>query len=617
MRFLYSTIFKTILLVLILFSWKVFDISCILFAVTLIIVTFFLAMTFAESRLLYRKNLANVIFKEGSLFYGWLNRKWFVLLLSFIKALVIGIVLLVSMIHWNGHVTKIMFIDVILILGIYVWFVRYFEKHAKEDVKHLVARKSAIITNTLITVPILIIIMLYSMPPEFVSGSISQTMSNAKASTVPVSCEILSLLQTYDNVREGLGWWVMFKASSSAENSMYSIMAWILFLMMQTVYIWIFSRLILSVTIRWDKIFSKAGKYKLDHFSIGFFGVIVILATITLVFVPDKQTEEKNIEFITDTAKKIDSLAKNERDDNIKAINKFIDTEVDNVFKNVYANIPKYTDRQYTWYRDYVSIYEETTKNISDGWEKWKYYINKNVWKDDVVYPSLSARKSYAQKSSDEIQKILFGNGAFDRQVYDLQIKINKYTQDIIAQSKDNILNSLVPEEEANLSASDLSYIQNINRRIEESFSEARNSLIKKAVAHKVGEVGATIVLTKVIVAKLLFKSSVKVGTKAVAKTGGFFGGSATGLAICAPTGPWAIACGAATGTLVWIGVDFTVNEVDEILTRKEFERRLEGEIELNAKAFKQRMQESYVQGINKVFKDINSLVRKRPIDVI
>lgn len=626
MRFLYSTIFKTILLALILFSWKVLDTSCILFAVILTIVTFFLTMTFAESRLLYRKNLADVIFKEGSLFHGWLNRKWFVLLFSFIKALAVGILLLVSMLQWNEHITQVMLIDVILISGIYVWFVRYFGKHTQEDVTHLVASKSAIITNTLIIVPILIVVMLYSMPPEFVSGSISQTVNNAKASTIPVSCEILSALQTYDNVREGLGWWVMFKASSSVESSIYTILAWILFLMMQTVYIWIFSRFVLSATIRWDKIFPRTGTYKLDHFSIGFFGMVVFLAVLTLTFVPNKPTVETepvetNATFISGVLKKIDDVAKEEENKNIKAINSFIDTEVHNVFNSVYVNIPAYTEKQYTWYRDYISIYQVAAKKLSDGWEKWKYYINTNVWKDDVAYPSLTATKSYVQKSSDEIQQVLFGNGAFDRHVYNLQIKINKYTQDQIAQSKENILHSLLPKEGINLSVSELAYIQSINNSIAKSFSEARNSLIKTAIAYKAGEVGATIVLTKIIVAKLLAKSGVKVGTKvgakAVAKTGGFLGGTTAGLAICAPAGPWAIACGAATGTLVWIGVDFAVSEVDEILTRDEFEDKLRSEIKLNEDAFKLRMQETYEQGINKIFNDLNSTVRRRPIDVM
>lgn len=575
-------------------------------------------MTFAESRLLYRKSLADAIFKEGSLFYSWLNRKWFVLSFSFIKALIISILLLVSMMHWNERITQVMLVDVVLLLGIYKLFVRYFEKHAQKDVKHLVARKSAIITNIVIIIPILTVVMLYSMPPEFVDGSILQTVNNAKASTIPVSCEILSLLQTYDNVREGLGWWAMFKASSYWGGSIYLIIVWILFLMVQTFYVWAFSKLILSATIPWDKIFSKIGKYKLDHFSIGFFGIIVLLTVITLTFLPNEpavKTEaiETNTTFLPDILKKIDSLMKEERDNTVKAINSYINTEVNHVFQSVYANIPTYTDQQYTWYRDYVSIYQVAVKEISDSWKIWKYYVNKHVWKEDVDYPSLDTTKSYAQKSSDEIQQVLFGDGEFDRQIYDLQIKINEYTQKQIIQSRDNILHSIVKEDGIVLSPSDFDQLQSIKRSIEEPFLKAKNSLVKTAMAYKVGQAGVTIVLTKTIMVKLLAKS----GVKAVAKTGGFLGGTAAGLTICAPTGPWAVVCGAATGTLTWIGVDFAVSEIDEVLTREAFEAKLRSGIKQNEEAFKLRMQEAYKQGIDKIFNDLGSVVHKRPIDVI
>ena len=616
--FLYSITFKLILLTLILFSWKVFDTSCILFVIILTIVTFFLTMIFAESRLLYRKGLADVVFKDNSFFYCWLNRKWFVLLISFIKALMIGILLLVSMMHWNEQITKVMFVDIVLILGIYKVFVIYFEKHAQEDITHLVARKSAIITNIAIIVPILTVVMLYSMPPDFVDSSISRTVNNAKASAIPVSCEILSLLQTYDSVREGLGWWAMYKASLHLENSIFLIGAWILFLMIQTFYVWAFSKLILSATIPWNKIFSKIGKYKLDHFSIGFFGIIVLFTVITLTFVPDESVVETeviktNTTFIPDLLEKIDSLAKEERNNTVKAINSYINTEVNHVFQSVYSNIPTYTDQQYKWYRDYVSIYQVAIKKISDWWEIWKYSMNKHVWKEDVVYPSLDDTKSYAQKSSDEIRQVLFGDGKFDRQIYDLQMRINDYTQKQIIQSRDNILYAIVKEDGIVLLPSDFDQLQSIKRSIEEPFLKAKNSLVKTAMAYKVGQAGVTIVLTKTIMVKLLAKS----GVKAVAKTGGFIGGTATGLTICAPTGPWSIVCGAATGTLTWIGVDFAVSEIDEVLTREVFEAKLRSGIKQNEEAFKLRMQEAYVQGIDKIFNDLGSVVHKRPIDVI
>ncbi len=575
-------------------------------------------MIFSEGRLLYRKSLANAVFKEGTLFYNWFNRKWFVLSFSFIKALILGVLLLVSMMHWNGKIALVMFIDIVFILGLYKLFTIYFEKHTQKDVTDLVARKSTIIANIVIMIPVLTAIMLYSQPPQFMDSSILQTVNNAQESTIPVSCKLLSIMQAYDNVREGLEWWAMYKASAHLDNPIYKIGAWVLFLMVQTFYVWIFSKLILSATVSWEKIFSKIGKYKLDHFSIGFFGIIVFFAVITLTFmpnesIPEPEAIETNTTFIPNILKTIDKLAKEERNNTVKAVNSYINTEVNHVFQSVYANIPAYTDQQYTWYHDYVSIYQVAVKEIFDSWKIWKYYINKHIWKEDVSYPSLDSTKSYAQKSSDEIQKVLFGDGEFDMQIYDLQIKINEYTQKQIIQSRDNILHSIVKEDGIALSTSDFAQLQSIKRSIEEPFLKAKNSLVKTAMAYKVGQAGVTIVLTKTIMVKLLAKS----GVKAVAKTGGFIGGTATGLTICAPTGPWAIVCGAATGTLTWIGVDFAVSEIDEVLTREAFEAKLRSGIKQNEDAFKLKMREAYIQGIDKIFNDLGSAVYSRPIDAI
>jgi hypothetical protein len=114
------------------------------------------------------------------------------------------------------------------------------------------------------------------------------------------------------------------------------------------------------------------------------------------------------------------------------------------------------------------------------------------------------------------------------------------------------------------------------------------------------------------ILTKLLAKSGVKV----IAKSGSFLAGGATGLAVCAPSGPWAIACGAVAGTLMWVGVDFAVSEVDEALTREAFEAKLEQEIDRNKEALKSSMKQTYTQGINKVFNDINSEI-KSPMDYL
>lgn len=621
-----AVIFKTLLLIVTLYVWRYADTSCWLFVIVLTIVSFFLTMTFSEDRLLYRKGFADAVFRNSSIFHRWLNKSWFVLLTSFISALAAGIILLLSVLHLNEKVLISMLLNIGLILILYGLFIRYFTKHTHEGITHLIARKSAVIANIVIMTPVVVLIMLYSIPPEFLHGSLVSTIDSAQKSIAPVSCESLRLLQTYDAIRDGFVWWAMFKASSSLEGSVYSTLAWLGFLLMQTFYLWIFSRLILSATIPFVKIFSKINQYKIDKFSLGFFGVIVVFAVISLTFMPDKsmiekETEETNTTYVSDMLKMIDTLTQKERKKSMEAINIYIDTEVNHIFQSVYANIPQYVERQYVWYRDYISIYQITKKKLIDGWKVWSYYINKLVWQDDIVYPSSVETQSYAQKSSDELQRVLFQNGKFDKKIYDLQHKINAYTQKRILQSRENITNSITLPEEINLSKNDIQRLQNINTAIEKSFLKVKNSLVKTAMAYKVGEVGVTVVLTKTIVTKLLAKSGVKIvaktGAKTVIKSGGVLAGATTGLAICAPSGPWALVCGAAAGTLTWVGVDFAVSSVDKMLTRDAFEAKLRSEIKRNENAFRQQLQQTYRQGINDLFNTLDELVHKKPIDAI
>ena len=635
-------VIKLVYLTLVLIGWKLLTQDCLLFIFALASITFFLAMSFSETKLLYRRNVANAVFKKESLFFSWLQTRWFVLLISTFKALIVGIILLIAFLQWNEKIIQVMFADIAILLIIYQSTKYYLTKHTKQDVNQIISRRVSIIINVVILVPILIAVMFYSSSPEYLDVSLKQTVLNAQMVSQSVSCDIVSILLSYDAMRDGFGWWLMTKASSETSNTTFLLLGWTLFLSLHTLYVWAFSKLILSTTIpckslffRFKSTLEKNGNseessskndntvinqkwYQLDAFSLGFFGAIIILLSLTLTFSVDesvgkplqvehnksKHSKSKLMEMLDS----IDTFANNEKTKNIDAMNRFIEIRVNQVFQSVYKNIPAYVDRQYVWYRDYTSIYQVAKKEIGDTWKIWKYFVNKHIWKDDVQFPSLHATQSYAQKSSEEVQRVLFGNGAFEKEIDTLHYDSNRYMQSILHKSQGNLLDSIADIQVSTSYASDVVHIGEVNRAIEETFLQAKNELNKVYNTYKIGQAGVTIILTKTIMAKLLAKSGVKVLTK----TGGVW----VGLTVCAPSGPWAIACGAATGVLTWIGVDFAVSEVDEVLSRKGFEDKLHQEIDRNKDALKQTLKQSYRQGINQVFNDINSEI-KRPIDII
>ena len=81
--------------------------------------------------------------------------------------------------------------------------------------------------------------------------------------------------------------------------------------------------------------------------------------------------------------------------------------------------------------------------------------------------------------------------------------------------------------------------------------------------------------LTKITAGKSFLAAGgllAKLAGKSALKGGGTLGAAATGMAICSPTGPGALLCGAVAGLVAWVAVDAAVINLDEMLNREAFE---------------------------------------------
>jgi len=353
--------------------------------------------------------------------------------------------------------------------------------------------------------------------------------------------------------------------------------------------------------------------FQIDKFSIGFFGIIVLFLIVTLTLSVEENIpmSNKDKSYIPELIKKLDITAKKEQDKNIQEIDAFIESGVHNAFQSVYRNIPRYVDTQYTWYRDYISMYKVAKDKAHKWWKIWKYFVLTELYKEDVP-PPIFETKSYAEKSSNEIQQVLFSNGQFDRQLEQLYLGTNHKMKELLLGSKKALMKA-VSTQEKDLHEENLKQVQELSASIQETFISAKNDLSKIAKARKAGTIGLSLILTKTITAKILAKSGVKV----IAKSGGFWAGAATGITVCAPSGPWALACGAVVGTVTWVGVDFAVSKADEAITREAFERKLILAIKKMEKEYTLAMQSAFRQGIDSTYIQLDKKMHLRPIDMV
>lgn len=128
------------------------------------------------------------------------------------------------------------------------------------------------------------------------------------------------------------------------------------------------------------------------------------------------------------------------------------------------------------------------------------------------------------------------------------------------------------------------------------------------AAAKGMGAVVAKKTLAKMAGTKSFHAASVllaKLAAKSAIKGGGVLAGAGTGAAICSPTGPGALVCGAVGGLLAWVAIDKAVIKLDEALNREEFEKDIHQAITSRQDQLKAALQTAYAGVLNQGFQPL------------
>ncbi len=236
--------------------WKNFYLmDCLIFISATFVATMFLVISFAESTLLYRKSVANVVFYQSSWMFLWLQTRWFVLLKSMILAIFFAIVFLMGMLQWSLQTTAIMTMDILLIFALYTLIRKYIGVHTKGHLLNIVTRRVVTVVNIIVITPIVVLSLLYELPSETLHSSLMLTLQNGYIAANKIECNFVSMLYALDLFKENMGWWAMYKISNHIASEEVRVLGWVTFLLFQTLYIWIFTKLVLSTTIHFSSIF--------------------------------------------------------------------------------------------------------------------------------------------------------------------------------------------------------------------------------------------------------------------------------------------------------------------------------------------------------------------------
>jgi hypothetical protein len=378
------------------------------------------------------------------------------------------------------------------------------------------------------------------------------------------------------------------------------IIAWSLFLLHAATVAWLFTAMLLGVSIVLEKrALMRSGHLPGSTVSRAFIVTIIILALpfFYAAVKLDGLDPEEFVSGMQDTSvfedpckphagsrarlhAKLESDVDIERQQALQAIDETVSQELDVLFSEIEQGVDRYLD----WYFTVLGEYQRLAA----------------VFTADV-----------AQTMREQLEKHLFADSDFDVRLGMLDIGLEQMSTERFAR--------LAPQLQQELAGANC----NIGQLSLTSLSELDHDALRASVAASSG-VGAGIVASKAlaskttaavvgkVAAKKSFQTGAALATKTLAKKGSSTLLSAgAGAALCAPTGPVAILCGVTAGLITWFTVDKVLVELDEVLNREEMRDDILTVLDEQKMQLGEQLKQKHYARIDLMASHVNAAVQK------
>ena len=585
--------FKSLSIFILLVIWAALadSVSCIVFAIYALGMTTLLSVALSETKIIHKYVIAQRVFHSTTSLFRIVKSAWFTLFLSLLISFIVSSTLLIQSIYINPILFIVLGLDVIVIWIIHDKIIDRLSETVKHPFLEGIARRWTAWINTSILIIIFVIYQFFATPTTEVRV---------------LSCEVLDFLSSILRYKELLEFKLM---SSSMDNLDYdsSFSAWVLYLFIsQGIFAWAYSKLLLSVHISKSIIQTDENAESKNYFLIGFIGAILLLLLSSFIInhlykkhhIHEMQVLLEKAYLDIDAA--LSGELKSSEQKILNEIDKIIDEQIDTAFAPVYYGTPNLSNY-------YYSLEGEYTRIALKGHDIYCRYKNGTLL---PFYNNLGFNlkecndKMLDEEIQDRINKYLFVQSNFNVRINRASGNINKSIVNNLNNLEDALNNSFASlEKNKNISNNEQvqAQLQSINSKFDKIFEASSRDIAKKSLSGT-GAILLTSSISKTIMSKMLLK----LGAKGAGKAASFVAGSATGLTVCAPSGPWALLCGVVTGTASWVGVDAAMTEIDQAFNEDNFQLSVKKMIDSEKNTLKTLMKASYHKWILQIFQELN-----------
>ena len=342
-------------------------------------------------------------------------------------------------------------------------------------------------------------------------------------------------------------------------------LAWTVFIVINSMAVFIFTQYLLGVNIIFEKLLIKFSdnKQAVNIIPISFILVFLLLAipyfylTHRLTNLPPLETGdipesfnlcklgEHEVETIESSLMDEMNLISQEAKNNSEIK---INEEVDLLFQSVENNVDDYLDWHYSLIGNYSALGTSiSAKNVSEAMGKM-------------------------------LEDKLFKQTNFQKKLESMNVRINEETKEYLPNKITKLqgkLNQNIGTCSIKDAGLDHIYINLEGDKVRAQVSAASGLTVSAVFASKV----ASTLVTKMVATKGFASMASSVSKLAAGKWVSSLGAGALFAPYCAPTGLFAIACGAAAAVTTWFAVDAAAITIDERWNREEMKRDMMQEI--------------------------------------
>jgi len=518
-----------------------------------------------------KQTLAEALFLKNTSLLHIFKSVWLILLGSLFVAFGASVILLIQFLYLSPSLLFILALDVVLISFIYKEVNKRLSKTLKDGFLETVSRRWSVWINSLV---LLIAFVFY------------QFFSTPQLEIVQIECEVVNFLASFFHYKELLEWNVLSSSLSNVEADT-SFLSWLIYLLLsQGLFVWAYSKLLLSVNVL-SLFRDKKSLQRKNYFLFGFVGTVVLLLITTLVInhLYDKKIHDELTSSYVRVQKSIGLRLGSGEQKMLSDIDMIIEDEVNLAFSGVYDGIPRLSSYYYSLKGEYTRVALKG-HDIYCGYKNGTLSPYYNQYLPDGYKLQECNEKMLDDEIKLKIDKYLFEESDFNTYINSISKSINKKVNEDMKSIKADIDRSL----------EDLP-TKSIGNDFDEIFSASSRDMVKKGLSGT-----GAILLTSTISKSIMSKMLLKLGAKGAGKAASFVAGSASGLSVCAPSGPWAFLCGVVTGSAAWIGVDAAMTKVDKAFNEDDFELSVKEMVDSEKETLKSLMKESYKRWIVEIF---------------